>query len=382
MARSRARSSGRARCARHRDPRPARRPRRRDNTGTRVPSTAGGGEEKVLKKLEEVESSLERARENLENLDKVDALERRLLLLGKVAGLIKAASAALGTYFLGSYLDVMPTVVRQLISLALAIAIAVRGHRKGSLAPSGSIAALVVGWATFAHSFSFGVVLLFFFFSSSFLTKLKQDEKEKVEKDFKKNGQRDWIQVLANGGVPTAIALALTFLSVSPAQGAFMRGAFLGYYACCCGDTWSSEIGVLSPRDPVLITTLRTVRRGTNGGVSSWGLLASVLGGTSIGASYYVASLASRDPSVSAAPTAILLCCLAGLVGSLVDSLLGATLQFSGVEEDTMKISNRPGKGIVRISGLQFLNNDAVNFVSAAVMAALTGTAFLITRTM
>src|SRR6267154_108614 len=60
------------------------------------------------------------------------------------------------------------------------------------------------------------------------------------------------------------------------------------HFACCLGDTLASELGILSSRSPILITTLRTVPHGTNGGVSLGGTLASLFGGLSMGVTMFV----------------------------------------------------------------------------------------------
>ena len=95
-------------------------------------------------------------------------------------------------------------------SAALALLLGTHGLRKGSLAPSGAVAAAVVGFLTLACSSRvFGVCLLAFFFAGSRATKYKAAHKAKLEggrDGHAAGGRRDAIQVGCNALVGTIAA--------------------------------------------------------------------------------------------------------------------------------------------------------------------------------
>lgn len=115
---------------------------------------------------------------------------------------------------------------------------------------------------------------------------------------------------------------------------------------------------------------MKKVPPGTNGGVSGLGLAASLAGGVVIG---LVAALTLylEQPCHGFAWELVLLSSLAGLGGSLVDSLLGATVQETLYSEDEKKIVNTKGDHIKVISGVALLDNHQVNFITSLFTASV-----------
>lgn len=146
------------------------------------------------------------------------------------------------------------------------------------------------------------VCLMIFFVSSSLATKFRSHKKRKIEADFKEGGQRNWIQVLCNGGMASQLALLYlldvgcgerpidfykdyrsSWLSIGILGKIILSIYFylhqnnkkisivffifndfnLGAFSCCNGDTWASEFGAaIGNSDPFLITTRKRVPRG------------------------------------------------------------------------------------------------------------------------
>lgn len=190
-------------------------------------------------------------------------------------------------------------------------------------------------------------------------------------------GPRNHVQVLANSLTASILSLLHAYqlrsrrqtLLASPNDAGSLCFAWGGdllvigiiaNYACVAADTLSSELGILSKGQPRLITslTLRKVPRGTNGGVTLTGLAAGLLGSVIIVTASMLflpfctdetsGKLGGGAPwSVEQRRTLILGLTLWGLLGSVVDSVLGGLFQSSVKDVRSGKIVE--GEGGVRV---------------------------------
>jgi uncharacterized membrane protein len=311
-----------------------------------------------------------------------------------------------------------------IVGLLLSVLIGGLGYWRRALTGSGVVGAILVGGLVFGlGGWTWGVLLVTFFVSSSWLSHYRWRDKVQMDhgnpesagprQDRRIPGTRPWTshfrkdhtrknhrdgqgrwdrhadthttrpgsrrdlgQTLANGGLGAVLALVY---SIYPNPLIF--ATFLGVMSTVNADTWATELGVLSPIAPRSITTGEEVTPGTSGGVSRLGMWASVAGALLIGAvataSVQIQSLVGSGSWNLRAVTYTLIAVCGGTAGSLFDSLLGATVQGIYFCDRCGKETESPvhhcGQSSRPLRGWGWLNNDVVNFAASAVGGLVAG---------
>ena len=267
----------------------------------------------------------------------------------------------------------LTSAIEAIIYIFVVVALGLVALKAKALDLGGSIACILVGYIILLGGgwYWFLVMLVFFVVSTQF-TKFRYNYKERLGFAQEKGGARSWPNVLANGGV-AAIFSIMEFRF----GGGIFAVAFLGAMASATADTLATEIGLLSKKEPRLITDLKKkVTIGTSGGVTLIGTMAAFFASFIIGITATILKIIEE-----ASPIKILtIVTLGGIIGCIVDSVLGATIQRTGLCENCGKItenSKHCGKPIKKLKGITFVDNNVVNF-SSTLIAALSTLAFFI----
>lgn len=226
---------------------------------------------------------------------------------------------------------------RTLPALAITLAFSLIAWGMRGVTVSGALAGAVVTFVicVAAGPGGFAVVLTVFLLTM-FATRFGLHRKQAAGVAERKDG-RHANQIFANLGAATIAAAPCVFFH----HGSALLFAAMTAALCeAAADTVSSEVGQATGRRAYLITTLRSVPAGTDGGISIAGTATGIMAAFIVAVVAMYMDIVRSDWAIIAA--------LAGIIGMLFDSVLGATLE-------------RPGK----------LGNDSVNFISSTFAASL-----------
>lgn len=267
-------------------------------------------------------------------------------------------------------------LVQLLVGFILAMVMALVSIRLGALSRSGGVGMIIVGTIVFGlGGIIFALPLIFFFVSSTFLSFLTSPSKRVAMMVFDKTGPRDFAQVIANGTVAVVCTLIYFYT-----QNSIWYFPFLASLSAAAADTWATERGTMSKQTPISIVTLKKTEAGRSGAVTIAGMLSAAAGSAMVMLTGYFTVKVVGGMSV--VPTKLWLGVLnAGFAGSILDSILGGSIQAVFRCPICNKITERRhhcGETTIPMSGFLFVNNDIVNFISVLFAAGAVALAVLI----
>jgi uncharacterized protein (TIGR00297 family) len=186
---------------------------------------------------------------------------------------------------------------------------------------------IAAGWTGIAF-------LALFFLLGTFATSWKRRQKENAGMAQEVGGLRKTGQVMANAGIGGLLGLLALFF---PQEKDFLTFLMAGAFSSATADTLSSELGTVYGKKFYNILTLKKDQKGLDGVISLEGTLFGLAGSLLIAVIYSIGYGVDER---------FIWIAVAGTIGNLLDSVLGATLERKGV-----------------------IPNDVVNFLNTLVAA-------------
>lgn len=215
----------------------------------------------------------------------------------------------------------MEPLLEIVIVLAVSAVFSFGGWKLDLLTPGASAAAFLTGSIVGVFGcLEWFVLLMAFTIAGLAVTKVHYKEKVANGLQEGKRGERTHRNVFGVGIPPCAIAVIAFFLNGEYCD--LLNIAFVSSLAVAAADTIASEIGTKDKR-VWMITSGKRVVPGVNGGVSVLGTVSSFFASFMI--SLFAWILIYRDvDAYLLIPTA------AGMLGNILDSFVGATLENGG----------------------------------------------------
>ncbi len=264
------------------------------------------------------------------------------------------------------------TVIDYVLRIAVVGVFGLLSIRKGLVDKSGLIAGLIIGLTVILlGGWSWFIVLLSFHVVAGVVTKWRYDYKRRLGVAEEKGGARGWKNVTANGIIAAVMTVFEAFIG-----GQVWAFAYLAAVAAAMGDTLATEIGLLNPEPPRLVTKpWLKVEPGTSGGVSILGYVASVLAGAIVGFLGYILGVVPEYDTIDF-PVFLLIIVLSTIAGVTVDSIIGATVQAQYRCVVCGKLTEKPvhcGKPARLVKGYEWIDNHIVNIlgIGSAALAAI-----------
>ena len=181
-----------------------------------------------------------------------------------------------------------------------------------------------------------GITMMAVFFilgSAATSWQLKTKQQQGLAEENK--GTRTTVQVIANAGVAALLSICAL---IYPSDETIINITIAATFASATADTLSSELGNVYGRKFFNIITFKKDQKGLNGVISLEGTLFGIAGSIVIATIYIIGFQQTIRE--------LLFIIIAGTVGNVADSIIGATLERKGL-----------------------LKNDAVNFINTLIAA-------------
>lgn len=226
-------------------------------------------------------------------------------------------------------------ILELLVIILICIVLASVTYLRRMLDSGGSIAAFFIGIVIGIFGGIEWILLLLVFLGSAFLaTRYKFNYKKEHGFQEGKKGERGAINVLANGLVPMSLALlhnpanSLDPISIGLFEYKIVTFLFITSVACAASDTLASEMGILSDKT-YLITNLKRVKPGTNGGVSLFGEIWAFIGAAYTFAISFIVFYILDGIYIK--PSLMIFGIAVGFMSCQIDSIIGAIFERRGL---------------------------------------------------